>query len=148
MWKAFLLALLIPGGFQPDVASIDQLDWLLGRWARTGNNEQRQSFEVWERKGPDKLVGLGYTLKNGDTTFSEKLEIVERDGQLFYIADVSENSDLVFFKFTQLSDTLFVCENQFHDFPKNIAYRRDGDNLYAQIWDEKNRIDFSFKRME
>lgn len=148
MWKAPVLILLFLYSFQSDVSPIDQLDWLLGRWARTGNNEQRQSFEVWQRTSPNTITGFGYTLKNGDTTFSEKLEITERDGQLFYIADVSGNSELVFFKFTQLSDTLFVCENQFHDFPKNIAYRRDSENLYAQIWDEKNRIDFSFEKVE
>ncbi len=135
-------------GLQIEQSPLDKLDWLLGRWARSGNNESRQSFETWERVSADKFIGFGYTLKNGDTTFTEKLEIVEKNGELFYVADVSHNSDLVFFRFTQLSDTLFVCENPYHDFPKNIAYRRDGENLYAQIWDAKNRVDFSFVKAD
>lgn len=132
----------------PKDSQIDQVDWILGTWARTGNNDKRQSFEIWEKVSDTKFKGFGYTLKNGDTTFIEKLEIIERDGNLFYVADVAHNKDLVFFKFTTISDTLFICENPMHDFPKEIAYRRDGVNLYAHVAAGKRKIDFAFKRVE
>ncbi len=144
---SILLALFLVN-VGPQQSPIDQLDWILGTWARPANNEKRQSFEIWEKVSDTKYKGFGYTLKNGDTTFSEKLEIIEKAGDLFYVAHVSHNKSPVFFKFTTISDTLFICENPIHDFPKEIAYRRDGNNLYAHVAAGNRKIDFAFKRVE
>ncbi len=134
--------------FNPQPSQIDQVNWILGTWVNPNNNESRQAFEIWKKVSDTKFEGIGYTLKNGDTTFVERLEILEKDGDLFYIADVADNKAPVFFKFTTITDTLFICENPIHDFPKEIAYRRDGNNLYAHISDGRRKVDFSFKRLE
>ncbi len=131
----------------PQEPSINKVDWILGTWANPSNNEKRQAFEIWEKVSDTKYKGIGFTLKGGDTTFVERLEIIEKEGNLFYVADVAHNKAPVFFKFTTISDTLFICENPVHDFPKEIAYRRDGDNLYAHVSDGKRKIDFGFKRV-
>ncbi len=143
-----LIAFCLLGSSQKQPAQLDQLSWLLGSWASTRNSDQKQSYEIWTKVSDTKYAGFGYALKNGDTTFSEKLEILEHDGQLFYVADVSHNTDPIFFKMDFVSDTLFSCTNPFHDFPQNIAYRRDGNNLYAQIWNKKDRIDYSFVKVD
>lgn len=133
---------------KPPNHKIEEVNWILGTWANTANNDNRQAYEIWERSASGHFKGLGFTLKDGDTSFVEHLEIREKDGHLFYVADVSHNRAAVYFKFTTTTDTLFICQNAIHDFPKEIAYRRDGNNLYAHISDGKKKIDFAFKRVD
>ena len=73
------------------------------------------------------------TMKGKDTVFVEKLRIIAREGDLFYVADVPENQKPVYFKLTEVTDRSFVCENPDHDFPKKIAYLFDGKSLKAAI---------------
>lgn len=149
LWKLLTLVIVTTFATNPEQQpQVQTLYWMIGHWERDNNTAERQSYEIWTKAEDGSLEGFGYTLKNGDTTFTEKLEIVEKAGQLIFVANVSQNKELTFFKITTITDSLFICENMLHDFPKKIAYRRDGENLYAQIFDDKNRVDYAFKLEE
>lgn len=92
------------------------------------------------------LTGLGVTLRNRDTVFIEKMRIIERENNLYYVADVKENPEPVHFRFIKITETGFTCENPEHDFPKKIEYRLDGLKLAVTISDNKKSQQFFFVR--
>ncbi len=125
---------------------LEKLSWIEGQWNRTNVREGRTAFEKWVVESPGKLSGLGITLRGADTVFVEKLAIVLEAGDVYYVADVPENPNPIKFRFTELNDGGFVCENPQHDFPKRIAYVLSGDNLKATISDSTKSIDYLFVR--
>ncbi len=122
---------------------IRKVEWLNGTWTRTNSKAGRSGFEAWTRKN-NELVGRGITMKGADTAYVEKLKIVAKDGKLFYVADVPENKEAVWFEFTELKDKSFVCENAKNDFPKKISYTLEGNNLKAVISGDGKEVDYLF----
>lgn len=60
------------------------------------------------------------------------------------VKGVNENPTL--FKFTNQTDTSFVCENPKNEFPKKITYFKDGKQLKAIVAADDFRIDFVFEK--
>ncbi len=132
---------------QNDNAGLAQVEWLAGKWERLNTRPGRTAFEVWEKKDWG-YTGMGYTLQGIDTVFVERLSIRSRDGELWYVADVSQNVEPTWFKFTETSESGFVCENPDHDFPKRIEYiMGDGDNMQAIISGDGQSVTFSFRKV-
>lgn len=127
--------------------SIDQLEWLVGKWQRANTRPGSQAFESWQ-KSNEALIGIGVTLKGTDTVFVEKLKIVLKDGALNYVADVAQNGKPIFFKITSMNEKGFVSENPTHDFPKKIEYRLENDQLTATISGDGKAIPFVFQKKE
>ncbi|HYC83607.1 MAG TPA: DUF6265 family protein [Chryseosolibacter sp.] len=125
--------------------SLDDVGWLCGTWERLDVKPGKTGKEIWTC-GQDELVGQGITLSGTDTVFIEKIKIIASEGNLFYVADVPENKAPVRFKFTDLSAAAFTCENDAHDFPKKITYRKDGDILLATISGNGKSITYRFAR--
>ena len=123
---------------------ISKIEWLTGTWTRTNAKPGRAGAEVWSKKSASELTGRGVSLKGADTTFVEKLQIVAKDGKLFYVADVPENNSQTWFEFTEVTDKGFVCENPKHDFPKKIVYQLDGPSLKATISGDGTSMDYLF----
>lgn len=124
-----------------------KLEWLIGTWSRTNMTKPgRTAFEVWEQKSPNQLGGYSIVMQGRDTIFKEKFELIIRDDSMYYVADVPENKEPVYFKITAISENGFVCENPQHDFPKKISYQLVGTTLKAQISGDGNSSDFIFKR--
>jgi hypothetical protein len=128
--------------------SIDfsKLDWLAGKWKRTNAKIGRSGHEVWKKKSTTEWIGVGVAMEGTDTLFVEKLKLIGRDGAIYYVADVPQNRSEVLFKFTELSDRSFVCENPLHDFPKKIAYSLDGNKLKAIISGDGKTMEYLFER--
>ena len=104
----------------------------------------RAASEKWTRVSGEERSGVGIT-KDGETTiFTEKLRIIVKDRQLWYVADVPENKEPVYFKMTVISDNEFICDNPEHDFPKKIHYKRDGNKMTAVISGNGKSIEFLF----
>ena len=96
---------------------LKSLQWLVGSWERTNLKAGIQANEQWNMDAAE-LTGLGVTLRNRDTVFIEKMRIIERENNLYYVADVKENPEPVHFRFIKITETGFTCENPEHDFPK------------------------------
>lgn len=124
-----------------------KLEWLVGTWNRTNISKPgRSSHERWEKTGEYNLRGYGVTMQGSDTVFLEKIAILIRDKSLYYVADVPENKQPVYFKLIEITDTGFVCENPEHDFPKRLSYQINGVNLKAQISGGDKAIDYLFQK--
>jgi hypothetical protein len=87
-------------------------------------------------------------MQGEDTVFVEKIKIVVKDRELYYVADVPENKEPVYFKIVELGTTGFVCENPAHDFPKKISYQLSGADLKAQISGDGKSIDYLFTKQQ
>lgn len=122
------------------------VSWLAGTWERTGLPPQKKGSENWKISNEHEMKGIGLTMQGRDTLEMEKLLIVLRNDTVYYVADVKENRSPVYFAFTQLSSTGFVCENPSHDFPKKITYRRQKDRLVATISGDDKSISYSYRR--
>lgn len=123
------------------------LDWILGPWMRTNDEEGRKTFEYWEKRSDSEYVGFSYTLENQDTVFKENMRLLPID-DLWHLEVMGVNKTPTYFKFTKQTKRSFVSENPTHDFPKKIAYQLKNDTLYAQVSakDTDMEVLFSFIR--
>jgi hypothetical protein len=145
----FLLSLLL----SPSIYSqIDELSWMLGKWKM--ETEKSFIFEEWTYSGGKTFEGTGTAVskRGGDTLFTEYLTISRFGEEIFYIADVDENSYPVPFKLKAITSNQAVFENWTHDFPQLITYRlfEDG-SLSAKVegkkGSEKVTVDYLFKKV-
>lgn len=127
-------------------ATLDRMAWLAGTWQRTGLPAGQSGYEQWTREGTQGFTGVGVSKRGDKTVFEEKLRIVVKDGDVYYVADVAHNPQPVYFKLTEFSGTGFTFENAAHDFPQKIAYRRDGNRLHARVSAGDKAMDFEFER--
>ncbi|MGY0037351.1 DUF6265 family protein [Pedobacter sp. NJ-S-72] len=103
-----------------------KLEWLIGNWNRTDVKPGKTATESWVKVAAYEFKGTGVVVKGKDTVFVEKLRLIVKDNDIFYVVDVKENKGLVYFKLTTISSSGFVCENTEHDFPKKIEYQLSG----------------------
>lgn len=121
---------------QPGSSSqlISQANWLLGSWH---NQTPKALFvEEWTKQNDSTYAGKSYTLVNKDTVSSETVQLVQRNGQLYYIPTVKkQNGGLpVSFTLTTATAGALSFENPEHDFPQKISYQLiSKDSLLATI---------------
>ena len=85
-------------------------------------------------------------MQGAANTFEEHLRIETRDGGIVYVAEVDHNPAPVVFRLTRVDDDGFVFANPAHDFPKVIAYRREGDRLHVRVSAGGKASEFHFRR--
>lgn len=156
MHIGLLLLLIIIGACNAKQAAkparLEKAAWVLGTWQQPG--AEGMLWEIWQRESDTIYAGIGLLVNaSGDTLFSEKLRLADRQDTLWYLPTVSNQNagKEVAFKETAVNDTEIVFENPLHDFPQRIVYRKTGaDSLQASIegmQDGKPRKEtFSFKR--
>jgi hypothetical protein len=145
----FLLSTLTSDGQEISAKTKEnfkKISWLEGIWIRTNAKPGRTAHERWQKVSPTEMKGFGVNMRGTDTVFVEKISITIKDDALFYVADVPENKKPVYFKFIEVSNKGFICENPEHDFPKKIAYQLDGNSLKAVISGDGKAIDYFFKK--
>lgn len=128
------------------IDNFKKINWIEGTWRRLNNKAGQSGHERWLKSSPNELRGYGVTMKGQDTLFVEKLRILIKDNELYYVADVPENQVPVYFKLTEIGNTGFSCENPHHDFPKKIAYQMEGNNLKATISGNGKSMDYLFMK--
>lgn len=135
MKPVFLLLLILFNlGFMNKTEAkndLNKLSWIIGRWV--SENGDSKSYEQWTKVNDTLYEGSSETIKNGDTTFTEKLKIQKTGNDIFYTADVKHNPAPVNFKLVSADDDEAVFENMEHDFPKRITYKSENGNLHAWI---------------
>ena len=120
------------------------LHWLNGNWERINVKPGISVNEKWQVDSPLHLTGLGVTMKGQDTLFIEKIQLVVKDNNIYYVADIKENKAPVYFKLTSVMPTGFVCENPEHDFPKKIEYQFSDSVLKVKISGDGKSQSFNF----
>ena len=116
-------------------------EFILGKWIRINDKPGSKTYEIWQ----DNFTGLGFTLKEKDTTFKEILSIISINDTLTLKVE-GVNAIPTLFKFTSQTDTSFVAENPTHDFPTKIKYWLENEQLKAHVSNKEFGIDFVFKK--
>ena len=151
MKRSFLIVLLFVAGTiysqsQSLMADFKKLEWLEGTWNRSDVKPGSSEHERWVKLSDTEWQGFGVTMKGKDTAFVEKLKLLIKDGNIYYAADVAENKGIVYFKLTEITKNGFVCENSEHDFPKKIAYQKDGKKIKSTISGNSKSINYWFEK--
>lgn len=116
--------------------------FLIGEWRRLDDKPGNQTYEMWNTN----LVGMGYTITDAKRSFQETMAIITiKDTLYLEVSGVNEQPTL--FKFTEQTDSSFVCENPQNEFPKKINYFLDNKQLKAIVSADDFRIDFVFEKV-
>ena len=121
---------------------LDISNFIEGTWKIDG----RESYERWDKLNHSSYKGFSYDLVEGKMEISEYLNIENQGKEIVYTASVlKQNSGKgVDFKLTS-NDSAFTFENQKHDFPKKIIYKKIDNYTYqVQVSDGKKK-GFSYK---
>lgn len=119
------------------------MDWIIGTWEGADTSNGLVYKEAWTNVSKDHYAGDAETRKDGSVISSEHMEVTMQDGHHCFIVEHGE-SEPVTFEFTHEDEVSFVCRNDENDFPKQIEYRREGDELVAIISEGGPRIEFRF----
>lgn len=108
-----------------------------GTWKMEGN----EIYEHWDMIGPKTLKGFAYEVKNRQMNVTEYAQIEYVNNELVYTASVigQNQGQSIPFICTQL-DSMWVFENNQHDFPKKIIYQQQSDTVITvEITDGKHK---------
>ena len=120
---------------------IEKFKWLTGTWVNHSN--QSPLFETWEFINDTLMTGRSYIIKGNDSSFFEKISLVRRGTDFFYIPVVTgQNNGLpVPFKLTSGDGYSFIFENPTHDFPQTVMYRYiSADSIFAQVSGREHNV--------
>ncbi len=138
LFPMLLLSLFSMAIIQSKDNRLEKLSWLADQWVWV--DSESVTYERWITNNDNSLTGEAFTVKNGDTVFSEQLKIEKTGDDIFYIAAVKHNPGPVSFKLVELGENKAVFENHEHDFPNRIIYElRNNDSLYARV-EGKNKM--------
>lgn len=133
--------------------TLKHLAWLNGTWKSVVNNEI--SYEIWKQENDTVMKGHGFTLFGKDTVFSEKLSLIQKGKDIFYIPAVKDQNKgkAVEFKFMEFNKGEFNFVNPYHGFPQRIIYKNpQPDFLCARIEGTQDgkfrKIDFNFLKVK
>jgi hypothetical protein len=147
-----LVFYIAPASAQKNTPEIEaqfrSLKWIEGTWERTNVKPGMTANERWYISAPYELKGFGVTMKGQDTVFLEKIQIIVKEDNIYYVADVKENKEPIYFKLTTLTPSGFVCENPIHDFPKKIQYEQRDSGLTVTISSGNRSQNYLFVRRE
>jgi hypothetical protein len=127
-----------------ETVSLKQFDWLIGDWQNI--TDEFEFYESWEKNGNNLFKGESFMTIEGDTVFSEFVDLELDKGEIFYRVSVSDQNDgtAVSFKLVSSEDQKFVFTNPEHDYPQTIVYRYVApDSLYAHI---EGNLDGKYRR--
>ena len=144
----FLTSFTNPELEQLPKSTDENFSWLLGSWQRTNEKEGRLTFEHWEKQSKDVFIGVGCTLKDGDTIWQESIMLRKIDTHWKFEVKGAGEAEPAIFKLTKLAGTSFVCENPENEFPKVISYAKSEMGLKAIISGGGPTIAFEFKKIK
>jgi hypothetical protein len=123
----------------------ERLYWLNGVWSQTNITKPGKVLvEQWIKSGDYEMKGQATTTQNSDTVYVERITLLIKDNYIFYVADVPQNKQPIYFKLTAITRNGFVCENPEHDFPKKITYELTDNQLKATISGNGKSFDYLY----
>lgn len=116
--------------------TLENLKWIEGVWIDSTTYSFRSPLislvEEWKYY-PDSLSGRGLSIKEGDTTVTETLLIIEVNGKINFIARPSGQA-LIGYPMIEIGNGEVVFENKAQNFPQKISYQSSSkDSLNVTI---------------
>jgi hypothetical protein len=115
----------------------EKLSWIADRWVFKDGEDI--IYENWVKSGDTLFSGESYTVRDGDTVFTEQLKIEKIGDDVSYTAIVGHNPGPVSFKLIELEDSKAVFENPEHDFPNRIIYELMNNSVLHARVEGKNK---------
>ena len=138
-----IISVILLFSCQPKAKKLQKPSFLVGKWIQVNRMDSLITYETWEKD----FSGVGLTLSNKDTTFFEKMNIVEKENSLFLkVSGVNEKP--TYFKFINQTDSSFTAENPKNEFPKKIKYYFEYNYLKADVSNEETTINFVFEKLQ
>lgn len=128
--KHLALALLLLSPSAAALKTQDDLGWIAGSWCSSAGDEQVE--ETWLAPRGHEAVGVGRTMRGGRVVSFEFMRITKVDGVIRFLGQPGGQTPTEFPR-TAGGEGWIRFENQAHDFPQRIEYRREGDGLYAEV---------------
>ena len=114
---------------------LEKMNWLVGQWENT--TPEGLLKETWTKVNDSTFSGQTYFIKNEkDTVHSESIVLTQSKDEVIYRPTVKgqNNDEPVDFKLTSEVENSFTFENQKHDYPQKIVYKKVNDtSLIATI---------------
>lgn len=111
--------------------SVDGLGWMTGEWVSESND--RWTEEQWSAPRGGLMLGIGRSGKSDRAMGFEFMRIaVQADGSVFFWGAPGGQAPVPF-RLVAQDEQSAVFENRRHDFPKRVAYRREGGRLIATV---------------
>lgn len=149
MLSALMLAAFGVTGNAQTKAALDELSWLSGCWE--GRQRDAVIEEIWSKPAGLSMLGLGRTVKNGQTVSFEFMQFRQENDSLVFLAQ-PQGGPRVPFRLVKSAAEEMTFENLKHDFPQRIIYQRKGQGLLlASIEGTQNgkmqRQEFQMKKV-
>jgi len=127
----------------PDPA-LAAVAWLAGTWAT--RDLGGLTIETWSPPRAGLMLGQGQSIQGGKTKFFEHLRVEIAGGQLQLVASPNGGPTTTFAQ-AALGPGEVVFANPGHDFPQNIRYQRQGDELRVRLEGGDKVIEFTMRRV-
>lgn len=129
--------------------TIENFDWLTGKWKRLNEEAGKETFENWNKINPNEYSGIGFTIKNGDTISQEKIKLIKSSGKWTLLVKAPDEKQPIKFKMLeQKIPTEITFINDSIDFPKRVQYWSEGEKLKAKVSNNKIQIPFEFEKIK
>ncbi|MEQ9315270.1 MAG: DUF6265 family protein [Henriciella sp.] len=126
--KISLIPIALGLSFLNGFATAETPVWMAGCW-----EDADGAREVWVKEADGAMVGFGVVLGGGEIQFHEVLTIRPgEDGTLVYTAYPGGGSGTPF-RLSESGNASVRFSNPDHDYPQEIAYRREAHTLEATI---------------
>lgn len=106
-------------------------DWLAGTWIMQ-QPDGSWTEEWWTPPRGGIMLGAGRSGRGDNADWWEQTRIERAAGAVKFCA-LPKGQKGACFAATSISANQIVFENPSHDFPTRVAYRRDGDRLFAEV---------------
>jgi hypothetical protein len=127
---ALVLVLLSPSPAAGADEAQDDLAWLAGSWCATDDSQQLEETWLMPRRG--EAIGMSRIVQGGRMISFEYMRIMEVDGVVRFVAQPNGVPPTEFRR-SAGGKGWIRFENKAHDFPQRIEYRREGEDLHAEI---------------
>lgn len=158
-WAAGWLAVAVTPALAQEVpvpdlevaeVSVHRVDWIAGCWG--ADDRETGSGEFWILTQNDVLLGLGRTVRGGETKSYEFMQIDVAGDRLIYTAEPQCQEPTRFVQ-ARIGDAEVVFENGEHDFPQRVSYRlvapgRLLARIEGEVDGERRSVDFPMTRQD
>ena len=127
--------------------STENFDWLIGQWKRLNEEEGKETFENWEKIDSTHYSGIGFTMQNGDTLKQERIWLTKTAENWDLTVKVPQEQASIVFTGASHSENEFTCVNTELDFPNQIKYWKNGNNISATVSGGEMVIVFEFEKL-
>lgn len=152
MTKPLLLLAIFLLSFTGQQQNFNTLFQLTGR---TWQMKTAKGFicEKWEKVNDNELSGIGFSVNGTDTTIDEHMQLIKKEGDIFFVAIVTDQNGgkQVPFKLISTANNTYIFSNPEHDYPQQVAYHLKGPDL-LDAWIDGNakgkqkRFNFHYTR--